>query len=139
MTFLQVDQSNFSISFDLHMWSINTLPYGEWCLERPRASLHKNESKKNLGPPVNCQPSHWRRGSQNDSWRKLEQIKNIEVSTILRFRTSTKCKQKLFRKWTVMIFWGIENNQKWIRNIEMWFYIELAIFENFQKFEKQWD
>ena len=56
--FLQVNRSHFSISFHLHMSSMNTLLYSSWCIKRPRDSLNQN-----LGPQVNCQPSHWRQGS----------------------------------------------------------------------------
>ena len=47
MTFLEVNRSNFSISFDLHMSSIDTLRYTSECHKRPRESLRQNELKTN--------------------------------------------------------------------------------------------
>ena len=52
--FLQVDRSHFSISFHLHMPSMNTLLYSLWCIKRPRESLNQNELK-NLPCP---KPGH---------------------------------------------------------------------------------
>ena len=85
-TFLEVDQSDFSIPFNLHMASIDVFHYALWCHKRPHDSLSRKELKNksqndcfgcqatdtntpqfqrkhHLGPPMNCQPNPWREGS----------------------------------------------------------------------------
>ena len=93
---MQVDRSNFSVSFHLHMSSMNALLYSSYCIKRPRDSLNQKRIEESSQKPFWVSPgSRYSRISIFSNlrnfmflsfvWTEMTSIYRIFVNSVFRF------------------------------------------------------